>query len=167
MSEYSEIADRQFEKMRHLMEEKERIDREMRAAKELARAAIKAMPDEEKGPYLAVMTNYSLEQFSLTVTIRKILHDNPGIFFTPVEVKEHLDARGYDFSRYKSNPLSSVHSILKRFKRSEVETVAIANGGTAYRWKEKRTRKETVRFRDLGRIRPRDSLAGLDKDPEK
>lgn len=139
MSEYSEIVDRQIEKITKLIEDKQRIEREIRNANELAKAAIKAMPDEEKGPYLQTFANFALEQYSLTVTIRKILQDYAH-WLTPIEVKNELDKRGYDFSSYKSNPLSSIHSILKRFKPSEVETMALATGGTTYRWKKKRVR---------------------------
>jgi hypothetical protein len=69
-------------------------------------------------------------------------------------VKERLDSLGYDFSSYKSNPLSSIHSILKRFKPSEVDVFALKDGGTAYRWKKKKGRKSKQVFRI-------DALAGL------
>lgn len=149
MSEYTEIADRQFEKIHKLTEEKERIERELKNARELVRAAMNAMSDEEKGPYLAALTDVVVRRYGLTVMIRHVLQEQHK-FFTPVQVKERLDQLGYDFTEYKSNPLSSIHSVLKRFKRKEVDTLNMKDGGTAYRWRINKTRKKSV-----------DPLAGL------
>jgi hypothetical protein len=130
MSEYTEIADRQFEKIYKLTEEKERIDRDLKNARELVRAAINAMSDEEKGPYIAALTDMVVQRHGLTVMVRHVLQEQHR-FFTPVEVKERLEQLGYDFSGYKSNPLSSIHSTLKRFKRTEVDTLNLKDGGTS------------------------------------
>jgi len=50
----------------------------------------------------------------------------------------------FDFSGYRSNPLASISTALRRFKPSDVETTEIA-GVTAYRWKDtKANRKKMV-----------------------
>ncbi len=153
MSEYTEIADRQWEKIDKLTEERERIDRDLKNARELLKAAVNAMSDEEKGPYIASLTDVAIEQHGLTYTIRLVLQGEYR-FFTPVQVKERMEQIGYDFSAYKSNPLSSIHSVLKRFKRTEVDTLNLKDGGTAYRWRVKKARKSN-------RSVPIDALAGL------
>jgi hypothetical protein len=43
-------------------------------------------------------------------------------------------AAGFDFSSYTSNPLSSIHTTLKRLVPEELETDARAEG-QMYRWK--------------------------------
>jgi hypothetical protein len=44
-----------------------------------------------------------------------------------------LEAGGFDFSSYKSSPLASISTTLKRFKPEDVETAEI-DGVAAYRW---------------------------------
>lgn len=141
MSEYQKIADRQLAKLEALRDKRTQIERDMKNAHQLAWAAIRAMPDHEKGPYLARMTARAFQQFGLTETIRNLLQESKEAL-TPVQVKERLDVAGYDFSAYKSNPLSSIHSILKRFKPSEVQTCPRMDGGTAYQWKVQRARRD-------------------------
>lgn len=138
MSDYQKIADRELAKLESLREKRDQIERDMKNVHQLIWAAIKAMPDHEKGPYLTRMTTRAFQQFGLTQTIRNILQQ---AVLTPVQVKDKLDAMGYDFSGYKSNPLSTIHSILKRFKPSEVETIPQMDGSTAYRWKRPKERK--------------------------
>jgi hypothetical protein len=55
-------------------------------------------------------------------------------WMSPVEVREALLAAGFDFSSYTSNPLSSIHTTLKRMVPEELLTETRADG-QVYRWK--------------------------------
>jgi hypothetical protein len=55
-------------------------------------------------------------------------------WMSPVEVREALLAAGFDFSNYTSNPLSSIHTTLKRMVPEELETETRPDG-QVYRWK--------------------------------
>lgn len=57
-------------------------------------------------------------------------------WMSPVEVREALMAAGFDFSNYTSNPLSSIHTTLKRMVPEELENETRADG-QVYRWKNK------------------------------
>ena len=52
----------------------------------------------------------------------------------PVEVREALLAASFDFSNYTSNPLSSIHTTLKRMVPDELVTETRSDG-QVYRWK--------------------------------
>jgi hypothetical protein len=55
-------------------------------------------------------------------------------WMSPVQVREALLAAGFDFSSYTSNPLSSIHTTLKRMVPHEIEANEGADG-QVYRWK--------------------------------
>jgi hypothetical protein len=156
MTEYQKIADKHLEKLRELREEKERIEKEMKYTRDLVKAAINMIPDEEKGPYIAELGHQVMVQMGLTMTIREMLQQS-DVALTPTTIKENLDAIGYDFSEYKSNPLSSIHSILKRFKPSQVERLHLMDGTIGYRWKRKQVKKQKKVAGEIS------GLAGLDK----
>jgi hypothetical protein len=55
---------------------------------------------------------------------------------TAVEVREQLEAMGFDVSRY-ANDLAAVHTVLKRLNRAgETDFVPRAHNRTAYRWRK-------------------------------
>lgn len=70
---------------------------------------------------------------TLTECVRDILRQRKG-WLSPVYVRDALMAAGFDFSNYTSNPLSSIHTTLKRMVPEEVETEE-REDGQVYRWK--------------------------------
>lgn len=55
-------------------------------------------------------------------------------WMSPVQVREALLAADFDFSSYTSNPLSSIHTTLKRMVPEELLTESRPEG-QVYRWK--------------------------------
>jgi hypothetical protein len=55
-------------------------------------------------------------------------------WMTPVEIRDALLAAGFDFSNYTSNPLSSIHTTIKRMVPDEVATANHHGRGQVYRW---------------------------------
>ena len=76
---------------------------------------------------------------SLTDACRDLLRAI-GVPLAPVKVKEGLELGGYDFSAYRSNPLTSIHTVLKRLVASG-ETRVFRDGGVAYQWNPQRQPK--------------------------
>jgi len=70
---------------------------------------------------------------TLTECCRDILRQRND-WMSPVEVRESLLAAGFDFSSYTSNPLSSIHTTLKRMVPDELLTET-RDDGQVYRWK--------------------------------
>jgi hypothetical protein len=59
-----------------------------------------------------------------------------GVPLTPSKVKEGLEMGGYDFSGYRSNPIASIHTVLKRLAEKK-EVSPLTDGGqrvVAYQW---------------------------------
>jgi len=71
---------------------------------------------------------------TLSECCRDILRQRKD-WMSPVEVREALLAAGFDFSNYTSNPLSSIHTTLKRMAPDELLTETRADG-QVYRWKQ-------------------------------
>ena len=57
-------------------------------------------------------------------------------WMSPIDVREALYAAGFDFSGYTSNPLSSIHTALKRMVPEELEAETRPDG-QVYRWKNR------------------------------
>jgi hypothetical protein len=54
---------------------------------------------------------------------------------TPVEVRDKMEVLGYDFTKYETDPLSSIHTVLKRLeKRGIVKSRRWPHNRTTYRW---------------------------------
>ena len=71
----------------------------------------------------------------LTDACRMVLKAG-GHPLTAVEVREHLDAMGFDVTRY-ANDLASIHTIMKRLNDSgEADFVPRAHGKPAWRWRK-------------------------------
>ena len=65
-------------------------------------------------------------------------------WMSPLQVRQSLHAAGFDFSEYKSNPSSSIHTTLKRIAESgQAESrYDINSDETLYRWKRDGTEVE-------------------------
>jgi hypothetical protein len=71
--------------------------------------------------------------WGLTDACRTVLR-SAGLAMTPTEVRERLAAIGCDLSSY-SNPLASVHTVLKRLNESgELRFITTGHGKVAYIW---------------------------------
>src|ERR1700748_754633 len=55
-------------------------------------------------------------------------------WLSPTDVRDYLKSIGANFDQYRSNPLASIHSILRRMTPRELET-RITNGKRVYKLK--------------------------------
>ena len=84
------------------------------------------IPSELTKPRIAAKT--------LTECCREILV-NTGEWMSAMQVRQSLHAAGFDFSEYKSNPLSSIHTTLKRISEAEQAWTCTVGNDTLYRWR--------------------------------
>lgn len=68
----------------------------------------------------------------------RYLIGHSGGWMSAVDVRDALEARGFDFSGYTSNPLSSIHTTLRRLKEADTISERNEGGATVYCWKRKR-----------------------------
>jgi len=140
-SEYTRIFREQMNKWHELKDQRDAINEQMRGVSQMARAALNMVPNEDRIKLATSFWEVMKSQEGLTEAIRNILFANRGQWTTAVQVKELLDKSGFDFSGYTSNPLSSIHSVLKRFKKEEVKSVRLMSGSHGYQL-TKRAAKE-------------------------
>jgi hypothetical protein len=73
----------------------------------------------------------------LTDACRMVLLAGAGQPLTALEVRQMLEAMGFDVARY-ANDLASIHTILKRLNQSgQADLVPRAHGKPAYRWRKR------------------------------
>ena len=118
-----------------LSRERDEIDARLMKLRQFIYVTMNMLPDEEKKAYESEFAAVASATGGLTDAIREVLKlaTQRQQYFTAAHVRDHLVNAGFDFSRYSSNPLASVSTILRRFKDSEVQSITL-NGTSAYRW---------------------------------
>lgn len=82
----------------------------------------------------------SLSDLGLADACREVLKSKAR-FMTPIEIRDTLASQGYELAKY-TNPLASIHGVLKRFEASGiVYSTEIGNKAT-YRWDIRVTSKQ-------------------------
>lgn len=139
INEYLKLWFEQRNKFLALRQQKEKLESEIAKINQLMRASYALVPDEEKKRFAAWFDDYAgrlvTHQMGLTESIRGILQETPSKWFSAIEIRDRLQQGGFDFGDYTSNPLTSIHSVLKRFKAKEVKKKTMLDGTTQYRWK--------------------------------
>jgi hypothetical protein len=84
-------------------------------------------PDQNAKPLAA--------ENSFTNAISFALQSGRGTQLTPVEVRDKMEMLGYDFSKYSSDALTSIHTLLKRMaKKGTVKPRRWPHNRTTYQW---------------------------------
>jgi len=142
--QYRKILLNSIRKLRSLIQQRDEKELDISKTRQFVRATINMLPDDERQKMeqlLAYVDNSdSVNRAGLADAIRSILERFPKRWFTVAQVRDALRDTGFDFSRYTSNPLSSVSTTLKRFKPSDIESAEIEDV-TAYRWKGARKKR--------------------------
>lgn len=95
------------------------IDERVADLRDLVRANANFLPDEERECELLLLEMLKVpETIAEAVKIVLFLATGRKVRMTPVQIKEEAQKRGFDFSSY-TNPMASIHSILKRMKESD------------------------------------------------
>ena len=123
--------------LRELVElgkKRKEIDRDMTKLRQLIRANADMLPDNEGAVFLEEAESSGERGF--TDTIRQLLRANRD-GFTPTELRNALTAAGFDLSS-QSNAMASIHSVLKRLKKSRevvsVQELRNDDYETVYKW---------------------------------
>jgi hypothetical protein len=114
----SQIADAK-KRLQQVLGEQRKINEEISYLRDLIRANANFLPDSEKEQEF-----YFLEIFQHPTNITQAVRLALSIAaigknkLTPLAIKDVIERIGFDFSEY-SNPMASIHTILKRMKESE------------------------------------------------
>jgi len=108
------------------------LDLKIADMKELVRANANFLPDEERASELLALEILKVpENIAEAVKITLFLAQARNQGLTPVQIKEQAQERGFDFSDY-TNPMASIHSILKRMKEAQPPQVNFDEGTGTY-----------------------------------
>ena len=133
-TDYQAVLENEFRDYVSLIAERKQTELKLAQKEQFIRATINMLPEEDRECWAVLLEAMSDdEEVGLSDAIRGVLRATPKKYHTATEVKNALTQGGFDFSRYTSNPLSSVHAALKRLKADEVETEKI-EGVMAWRW---------------------------------
>ena len=89
--------------------------------------------------------------FGLTDGCRLVLKA-AGHPMTPVEVRDRLEAIGFDLSKYSSS-LAAIHTVLKRLQEAgELGFVQLESGRFAYDWRQGPTRGLVINESELAKL---------------
>ena len=128
--------------LKNLMEEREiwarrrdDADRELARLSEFIRSTFKMLSPEQRSqcPGNLIDDIEHLSPPGLTNLIRGAFLSGKE-WLTPVEIRDCLKSIGVDFEKYKTNPLASIHTTLRRMVPKEVECKT-SGGRKAYRLK--------------------------------
>ena len=120
-------------------------------------ATEKMLPPEQstQGELLYVQLDHRPP--GLTMGIRLCLSDPRHGWLTPVDIRNYLFEIRFGLENYTSNPLTSIHTTLKRMVSDEVEVKELPSGGKAYRLKHgtalKEARVQVVALQDMLELR--------------
>jgi hypothetical protein len=106
-----------------LVREQQKINQEINDLRELIRANANFLPDEERDVQLMFLEIFKspanmTEAVRLSIFIASMYSKR----ITPLEAKSLAESVGFDFSEY-SNPMASVHTILKRMKEANPPSI--------------------------------------------
>jgi len=112
---------------------RERIEGEMKRLETAIRSVLALTENEEElMPYLERLDDV-LKPEGFTEAIRKVLRSTNEAL-TPAEVKERLPIAGFFLTGY-SNPLASIHTILKRLHKASEVATGTKDGKATYKWR--------------------------------
>jgi hypothetical protein len=131
--DYVELLKQAFEEYADLIFQRREVELTLAQKEQFIRATVNMLPEEQRPNWEMYLDKLSGDDAGLSGAIRRILRSSSKKFHTATEVKKALVAAGYNFSSYKTNPLSSVHAALKRLKPDEAQMETI-DGVMAWRW---------------------------------
>jgi hypothetical protein len=89
--------------------------------------------------------------WGLTDACRTVLK-GAGHPMTPLEVRDRLEAIGFDLSKYSSS-VAAIHTVLKRLQEArELSFVELDSGKFAYLWQQAPTRGVSTNEADLAKL---------------
>lgn len=108
------------------------VESKVNDLRDLIRATANFLPDKERANEL-VLLDLVKHPSNITEAVRMVLFIARGTNarLTPTEIKEKAEERGFSLSEY-TNPLASIHTILRRMKESDPPEVELDESDGTY-----------------------------------
>jgi len=115
--------------------QRDEANRELARLSPLIKATIPMLPEGYRARGEMLIDSVEDRPLGLTAAVRLSLTDAGKEWMAPADVRDYLKTINFDFEGYKSNPLASINTILRRFVPAEVEVKKLQNGHKVYRIK--------------------------------
>jgi hypothetical protein len=134
------------QRLHKLVAKREKLNAEIERISELLTANANFLPAEQKAEQLLQLEQLVADPPGFTDSVRQVLRANRWAEATPIAVRDMLAKAGFNLSAY-TNPLASIHTILKRLAERGEVTASMNDGQVCYRWKADAPRKEPGIYR--------------------
>jgi hypothetical protein len=117
---------------RHL----EEISRQLEAWIQTANAAAPMVGEEQVSTPSALVNAGAeiMKEAGITATVRMILRNNQNGHFSPPAIRERIKTEGWDLEKTYTNPLSVIHTVLRRMVDSGEISEITTPDGKKYKW---------------------------------
>jgi hypothetical protein len=141
------------------------LDSKMDDLRQLIRATANFLPDEERRAELSCLEMMKVPTtISEAVKIVLFVAGARNERLTPPQIKERAEERGFDFSVY-TNPMASIHTILKRMREVDPPEVDYDENNATYRstsWPSGTTDEERLNSKAWKRLTTEDGAKAND-----
>ncbi len=121
--------------LRKLLDKRDELNRKIEHTAELIAANANFLPEGERAAQVQKLAEMVAGPPGFTDSVRNVLRNAPSQALTAKMVRDLLRGAGFDLSSY-TNPLASIHTILKRLaERGEVD-VSERNEEVHYQWSQ-------------------------------
>lgn len=136
-ADYQQVIETSLQRFKELSQQREEIDAELLKLKQFLYAALNMIPDKQRSAWQQsiddTVQRATNRLTSLVGATREVFADNWNMGWGIGGIKQQLEARGFDFSAYKSNPLSSISTTVRRMEEmGELVSKTDAEGVTIY-----------------------------------
>jgi hypothetical protein len=128
--------------LRELMKERESwarkrddADREFSRLSQLIRSTVKMLSPEQRSQCVGDLIEHfdHVHSPGLTNLVRGAFGSGE-VWLTPIQIRNYLNSIGFNFEKYKANPMASIHTTLRRMVPNEVDCKTL-DGQKLYRLK--------------------------------
>jgi hypothetical protein len=134
-NDYKSILTQALIEYGELDNRKHQITVEMERKFQFILATLNLLDEEDKAEFADVIRIVRGQAEGLSAAVRRVLTKAPGKWHTATSMRDELVESGFDFTGYTSNPLASVHAVMKRLKPEEFAMGSV-DGVMAWRWVE-------------------------------
>ncbi len=132
--DYHKIFMDLIQRVGELDRQRDEIDGEMAKVKQMILATFPLLTEGRQRMYQAEIDLMEEEQNpGLLEAIKAVFRAHKGEWLTPSTVRDYLIQMPFDFRQYKTNPLASISTTLKRMVPDKLEMKSPAVGGVFFR----------------------------------
>jgi len=135
--DYKALVEKTFKEFNNLIARRDEIELEIAKRIQFLRASVNMMPEEDRAFFRAQVDALADDyEVGITDAVRAALRTSSKEWNTATDVRDVVAESGFNFSRYTSNPLATIHTILRRMYPTEVDKTTV-EGVAAYRAKNR------------------------------